>query len=72
VSADRILDPVTHQPYYLARVTVSRDLLRRLAPHVELIPGMPAEVLIVTEHRTLIDYLSKPFRDAFWRSFRET
>jgi HlyD family secretion protein/epimerase transport system membrane fusion protein len=72
VSADRILDAGTQQPYYLVRVTVNRDLLRRLAPHVELIPGMPAEVLIVTGHRTLIDYLSQPFRDAFWRSFRET
>jgi HlyD family secretion protein/epimerase transport system membrane fusion protein len=72
VSADRILDPGTQQPYYLARVTMNRDQLRRLAPHVELIPGMPAEVLIVTQHRTLVDYLSKPFRDAFWRSFRES
>jgi HlyD family secretion protein/epimerase transport system membrane fusion protein len=72
VSADRIVDAATHQPYYLARVTVNRDLLRRMAPHVELIPGMPADVLIVTGHRTMIDYLSKPFRDAFWRSFRES
>jgi HlyD family secretion protein/epimerase transport system membrane fusion protein len=73
VSADRILDAgKQEQPYYLARVTVNRDLLRRLAPHVELIPGMPAEVLIVTGHRTLVDYFSKPFRDAFWRSFRES
>ncbi len=71
VSPDRIVDPATHQPYYLARVAVNRDLLRRVAPHVELIPGMPADVLIVTGHRTLMDYLSKPFRDAFWRSFRE-
>lgn len=72
VSADRIVDTSTQQPYYLARVTVDRDLLQRLAPHVELIPGMPAEVLIVTEYRTLIDYLSKPFRDAFRRSFHES
>jgi HlyD family secretion protein len=72
VSADRIVDAHTQQSYYLARVMVNRDELRRLAPRVELIPGMPAEVLIVTGHRTLIDYLSKPFRDAFWRSFRES
>jgi hypothetical protein len=42
-----------------------------LAPTVDLIPGMPVEVLIVTERRTMFDYISKPFRDAFWRSFRE-
>jgi HlyD family secretion protein len=71
VSADRLLDDTTHQPYYLARVAVDRHTLERLAPNVDLIPGMPVEVLIVTERRTMFDYLSKPFRDAFWRSFRE-
>jgi membrane fusion protein, type I secretion system len=72
VSADRLIDDTTHQPYYLARVAVDRHTLERLAPTVDLIPGMPVEVLIVTESRTMFDYISKPFRDAFWRSFRET
>jgi HlyD family secretion protein len=71
VSADRLVDDTTHQPYYLARVAVDRQTLERLAPTVDLIPGMPVEVLIVTERRTMFDYISKPFRDAFWRSFRE-
>jgi HlyD family secretion protein len=71
VSADRLIDDATHQPYYLARVAVDRRTLKRLAPTVDLIPGMPVEVLIVTERRTMFDYISKPFRDAFWRSFRE-
>jgi HlyD family secretion protein/epimerase transport system membrane fusion protein len=71
VSADRLIDDTTHQPYYLARVAVDRLTLERLAPNIDLIPGMPVEVLIVTDRRTMFDYLSKPFRDAFWRSFRE-
>src|SRR6516165_4525978 len=71
VSADRLVDDTTQQPYYLARVAVDRQTLKRLAPTVDLIPGMPVEVLIVTERRTMFDYISKPFRDAFWRSFRE-
>ena len=71
VSADRLTDDATHQPYYLARVAVDRDTLHRLAPSVDLIPGMPVEVLVVTERRTMVDYLVKPFRDALWRSFRE-
>jgi hypothetical protein len=29
------------------------------------------EVLVVTEKRTMVDYLAKPFLDALWRSFRE-
>ena len=71
VSADRLIDDTTHQPYYLARVAVDRHTLERLAPNVDLIPGMPVEVLIVTERRTMFDYIFKPFHDAFWRSFRE-
>jgi HlyD family secretion protein/epimerase transport system membrane fusion protein len=71
VSADRLMDEATHQPYYLARVAVDRHTLQRLAPSVNLIPGMPVEVLVVTERRTMVDYLAKPFRDALWRSFRE-
>jgi len=64
VSADRLVDDTTHQPYYLARVAVDRQTLDGLAPTVDLIPGMPARVLIVTERRTMFDYISKPFRDA--------
>lgn len=72
VSADRLMDETKHQPYYLVRVAVDRELMKTLAPSVDLIPGMPVEVLVVTERRTMLDYLAKPFRDALWRSFRET
>lgn len=71
VSADRLMDETTRQPYYLARVAVDRGALQKLAPSVHLIPGMPVEVLVVTERRTMLDYLARPFRDALWRSFRE-
>jgi HlyD family secretion protein/epimerase transport system membrane fusion protein len=71
VSADRLMDDATHQPYYLARVAVDRQTLHRLAPSVDLISGMPVEVLVVTERRTMVEYLVKPFREALWRSFRE-
>jgi HlyD family secretion protein len=72
VSADRLIDETKHQPYYLVRVAVDRELVKTLAPAVNLIPGMPVEVLVVSERRTMLDYLAKPFRDALWRSFRET
>jgi HlyD family secretion protein len=71
VSADRLTDNATHQPYYLARIAIDRELVKTLAPSVDLIPGMPVEVLVVTEKRTMVDYLAKPFLDALWRSFRE-
>jgi membrane fusion protein, type I secretion system len=72
VSADRILDEGTRQSYYLARVHVDREEIRKSHSNVELIPGMPAEVLIVTGQRTMVEYLFQPIKDALWRSFRET
>jgi membrane fusion protein, type I secretion system len=71
VSADRLVDEKTHQPFYLVKVNVDREAMNRLAPHVKLIAGMPADVLIITEHRTMLDYLFQPFLETFRRSFRE-
>jgi HlyD family secretion protein/epimerase transport system membrane fusion protein len=72
LSADRVVDETTRQPYYLARVHVDREEIRQSHLGIELIPGMPAEVLIVTGERTMAQYIFQPFLDALWRSFRET
>ena len=72
VSADRLTDENTRQHYFLARVLVEREEIRRIGPHILLKPGMPADVLIVTGERTMANYILQPFLDAFWRSFRET
>ena len=71
VSADRLTDAATSQPYYLVRVEIDRGELERLSGVIELVPGMPAEVLIVRKERTMVEYLLEPFHDAFRRSFRE-
>jgi HlyD family secretion protein/epimerase transport system membrane fusion protein len=71
VSADRIVDQNSRQSFYLAKVEVNRQELQRLAPSIMLVPGMPVEVMIVTEERTMVEYLLEPFRDALRRSFRE-
>lgn len=71
VSADRLTDMATSQPYYLARVEIDREELEQLSAVIELMPGMPAEVLIVRKERTMVEYLLEPFREAFRRSFRE-
>lgn len=58
--------------YYLVRVAVSPDGLAALSTaNLELVPGMPAEVLITTGERTLVQYLAKPLTDSFKRSFIE-
>jgi HlyD family secretion protein/epimerase transport system membrane fusion protein len=71
VTADRLTDPRTGQPYFLARVVVPREALASVGHGVEMAPGMPAEVLIETGERTLLDYLVQPFIESIRRSFRE-
>ena len=44
---------------------VERDELERL------VPGMPADVLIVTGERTLFQYLMSPITDLLFKSMRE-
>lgn len=61
VSADRMQDKTTGLAYYIARVEVDADALNRLEG-VELYPGMPASVQIVTGTRTPMDYLLAPLQ----------
>lgn len=74
LSADRLMEENRPDatPYYLARVEVTPEGLKELAQqHLVLVPGMPAEVLINTGERTLLQYLSRPLTDSFARSFIE-
>ena len=72
VSADRIVDEKTSTPYYLVRIEVDREHLAKVAPDVELTPGMPAEAMVMTGHRTALSYLTQPFLDSLRRSMRES
>ncbi len=70
ISADRLTNEQTGMPYYLARVELTDKGREQLGPLL-LIPGMPAEVLINTGERTLLEYLVQPATNAFARSFIE-
>lgn len=60
------------QQYYQARVEVDGEGLDALAKlNLELLPGMPADVLIHTGQRTLFQYLADPLADSFSKSFIE-
>jgi membrane fusion protein, epimerase transport system len=75
LSADRLMDKSDARgevPYYLARVEISPKGLEDLARQkLELVAGMPAEVLINTGERTLFGYLIDPIRNTVARSFIE-
>ena len=70
VSADALRDRGDTPPYYLVRVSVDRRSLARL-PDVQLTPGMPAEVVVVTGERTLLDYLMMPITTSLRRALIE-
>ncbi|MCG5534679.1 HlyD family type I secretion periplasmic adaptor subunit [Ectothiorhodospira mobilis] len=70
VSADRLQDPDTGEPYYLTRVVVGEEEMRRLG-NITLRPGMPAEIMIQTGERTPMSYLLKPLTDGLSRAFTE-
>jgi len=72
ISADRLVDEVSGQPYFLARIEVSPDDLRELEGRVTLTSGMPAEVYVLTGERTALEYLFEPVVQSFRRAFRES
>lgn len=71
ISADRMVEEKSGTPYFLAKVEVDPSELERL-DGVRLIPGMPAEVMILTGERTFLDYLLRPVLDSITKSFRES
>ncbi len=70
VSADLITNETTGDSYYTARVRLNEESLAELGG-VELYPGMPTEVFIVTGERLAIDYLLAPITQVMDRAARE-
>ncbi|HKS63014.1 MAG TPA: HlyD family type I secretion periplasmic adaptor subunit [Xanthobacteraceae bacterium] len=70
VSADVTQDQRTGVSYYTVRIAVSPAELARLGEH-KLQPGMPVEVFIQTNVRTVVSYFVRPFQDQIAKAFRE-
>ena len=70
VSADAMTEERTGVTYYTARITVDAGQLGKLDGR-QLQPGMPAETMIVTGERTMMEYLLQPISDTFRTAFRE-
>ncbi len=71
VSADRLVDESNGNAYYLVRIKLTEKGRADMTSDMVLKPGMPAEVLIKREERTLSSYLIKPIADSFARSMKE-
>jgi len=70
VSADRLTDPKTNNPYYVAFVRIDENELAAM-PNIRLYPGMPATVNIPTVQRTALDYIFGPLTSSFNHAFRQ-
>lgn len=70
IAADTSTDQRTGQNYYLVRIAMTAQELKRLGD-VKLTPGMPVEAFIETGERTMMSYLVKPLHDQLMRAFRE-
>jgi epimerase transport system membrane fusion protein len=70
VSADRLTDRATNTPYYQVHVDVGSQALKKLGD-LKLQAGMPAEVYVVGEERTPLQYLVEPVTQVLRRAGRE-
>jgi len=70
VSADRLINPKTNTPYFIARILVLDDQRAELKG-LSLIPGMPADVIIAKGERTLFDYIAAPIENVVVKSLRQ-
>lgn len=70
VSRDRLLDEVTKEPYFDAQINVGRKEVPASVAE-KLSAGMPAEVVIPTGERTVMNYLVAPVTERFYNSMRE-
>lgn len=70
VSADRLVDKTSGDPYYLMQVTVTPQGMELLKGD-DIKPGMPVEVFVKTGERSLLSYLFKPILDRARTSLTE-
>lgn len=70
VSGDRLVDEHSGAAYYLGQVQLTEQARKELGS-LQLVPGMPAEVMINSGERTLFSYITKPMHNAFARSLTE-
>ena len=70
VSGDLITDPTSNVSYYLARVSVTPEGLKKLGKR-QMQPGMPSEVIFKTGERSLLTYMLGPLSKRIAASMKE-
>ncbi len=74
VGGDRMVQRENSMPYYVLNVDVDQESVKRAVrdqPDAKLQAGMPVEVYISGEHRTVMQYLLEPLTQLMRRAGRE-
>jgi protease secretion system membrane fusion protein len=70
ISHDLLFPEQEGFPYYLARVTVTEEGMKKLGNR-RLQPGMPVEVIVITGERSMLTYLLHPLLKRLASSMKE-
>lgn len=70
ISRDRLVDEASRAAYFLAIVRVDEKKLPKVISE-RITAGMPAEVIVPTGERTLLQYLLEPLTDTLRKTMRE-
>lgn len=69
VGADRQMD-ANNQPVFLIRAEIDTNALKD-KPGVVLVPGMPADVIVINGNRSILSFLVSPISDSLFHALRE-
>lgn len=70
VSADRISDSKSNDTFYLIQAKINPKEINAILSK-QIIAGMPVDLIITTDKRTLLNYLAKPIMGFFYKSLNE-
>ncbi|WP_309681391.1 HlyD family type I secretion periplasmic adaptor subunit [Polaromonas sp.] len=70
ISADRLVDEKSGQPYYSLKARVAPEGMKLIA-NLQIRPGMPVELFVKTGERTMMNYLLRPVVDKLKMSMTE-
>jgi HlyD family type I secretion membrane fusion protein len=71
VSADRLTNDKTGEAFYRVDLKIDPKDVARVGNGAKLTPGMPADAMIITGKRTIMEFLIAPITDTLRNAFRE-
>jgi adhesin transport system membrane fusion protein len=71
ISADTMIDEKNGESYFLIKVRTDKNYIVRDEKHLPIIPGMTAEVDVLTGRKSVLSYLMKPLLKTKQNALRE-